>query len=78
MTVEAGNWGKCNICKKPIAFGATYLKCVVSTCNRKSFQLYFCSESCWDAHNPDFGPFFGRIFTSGEPRRMQFALRYDF
>ena len=27
---------------------------------------------------PDFGPFFGKIFTSGEPRRMQFALRYDF
>jgi outer membrane receptor protein involved in Fe transport len=28
--------------------------------------------------NPDFGPFFGRIFTSGNPRQMQFALRYDF
>ncbi len=28
--------------------------------------------------NPDFGPFFGKLFTSGEPRRMQFALRYDF
>jgi hypothetical protein len=28
--------------------------------------------------NPDFGPFFGQIFTSGEPRRIQFALRYDF
>ena len=28
--------------------------------------------------NPDFGPFFGKIFTSGDPRRMQFALRYDF
>ncbi len=27
---------------------------------------------------PDFGPFFGKIFTSGEPRRMQFAMRYDF
>jgi hypothetical protein len=27
---------------------------------------------------PDFGPFFGKIFTSGPPRRMQFALRYDF
>ena len=29
-------------------------------------------------NNPDFGPFFGAIFASGEPRRMQFALRYDF
>jgi hypothetical protein len=29
-------------------------------------------------NNPDFGPFFGKIFASGEPRRMQFALRYDF
>ena len=28
--------------------------------------------------NPDFGPFFGKIFTSGNPRQMQFALRYDF
>lgn len=27
---------------------------------------------------PDFGPFFGKIFSSGDPRRMQFALRYDF
>jgi hypothetical protein len=27
---------------------------------------------------PDFGPFFGRIFTTGEPRRFQFALRFDF
>ncbi|HJT86723.1 MAG TPA: hypothetical protein VJ732_02680, partial [Bryobacteraceae bacterium] len=27
---------------------------------------------------PDFGPFFGKIFTTGQPRRMQFALRYRF
>ncbi len=29
-------------------------------------------------NNPDFGPFFGAILASGDPRRMQFALRYDF
>ena len=28
--------------------------------------------------NPDFGPFFGRIIATGDPRRIQFALRYDF
>ncbi len=27
---------------------------------------------------PDFGPFFGRIFVSGEPRRFQLGLRADF
>jgi hypothetical protein len=27
---------------------------------------------------PDFGPFFGKAFSSGEPRRFQFALRFDF
>lgn len=47
-------WGKCNVCKKEIAFGARYYKCTVSTCNRKRLTLIFCSDSCWDAHNPDF------------------------
>ena len=27
---------------------------------------------------PDFGPFFGKAFSAGQPRRMQFALRYQF
>ncbi|MBV9771548.1 MAG: TonB-dependent receptor [Bryobacterales bacterium] len=27
---------------------------------------------------PDFGPFFGKAFSVGDPRRMQFALRFDF
>lgn len=52
--MSADAWGKCNICKKPIAFGAPYVKCTVSTCNRKRMQLIFCSGECWDAHNPDF------------------------
>jgi hypothetical protein len=45
-------WQVCSVCKKSIGFGASYVKCAVSSCNRKSFQLYFCSVSCWDAHNP--------------------------
>jgi hypothetical protein len=27
---------------------------------------------------PDFGPFFGKIFSTGQPRRVQFGLRFDF
>ncbi|HYL39332.1 MAG TPA: TonB-dependent receptor [Bryobacteraceae bacterium] len=27
---------------------------------------------------PDFGPYFGKAFSAGDPRRMQFALRFDF
>ena len=27
---------------------------------------------------PDFGPFFGKIFSTGQPRRAQFVLRLDF
>jgi outer membrane receptor protein involved in Fe transport len=27
---------------------------------------------------PDFGPFFGKIFSTGQPRRFQFAIRFDF
>jgi hypothetical protein len=27
---------------------------------------------------PDFGPFFGKALSSGDPRRMQFALKFDF
>jgi hypothetical protein len=27
---------------------------------------------------PDLGPFFGAAFSAGDPRRMQFALRFDF
>jgi len=27
---------------------------------------------------PDFGSFFGKASSAGDPRRMQFALRFDF
>lgn len=43
-------WMKCNSCKKPIAFGALYWVCNVSTCNRLRTGLKFCTVSCWDAH----------------------------
>ncbi len=29
-------------------------------------------------NNKDFGPFFGKIFVAGEPRRIQFALKLGF
>jgi hypothetical protein len=27
---------------------------------------------------PDLGPFFGKIFSAGSPRRIQFGARFDF
>lgn len=27
---------------------------------------------------PDFGPFFGKILSTGDPRRLQFGTRFDF
>jgi hypothetical protein len=44
----------------------------------ESFNLFNHPNWGTAGPNPDFGPFFGKIFTSGDPRRMQFALRYDF
>lgn len=44
----------------------------------ESFNLFNHPNWGIAGPNPDFGPFFGKIFTSGDPRRMQFALRYDF
>jgi len=43
----------CSICKKPIAFGASYFQCSVSTCNRGKVALFFCTLECWSAHLPD-------------------------
>lgn len=42
----------CSTCKKPIAFGAPYFQCSVSTCNRPRVGLFFCTLECWDAHLP--------------------------
>lgn len=52
MEQASAGWKKCSACKKPIAFGATYYVCSVSTCNRARTGLVFCDVSCWDVHLP--------------------------
>ncbi len=44
---------RCSTCKTPIAFGAKYYACSVSTCRRGPIALFFCSVPCWDAHVPE-------------------------
>lgn len=51
-TSKTDTWSLCSSCKKPIAFGAMYWVCDVSTCNRKRTGKVFCTVSCWDAHVP--------------------------
>ncbi len=45
-------WTRCSSCKEPIAHGASYYVCSVSTCNRKRTGMVFCTVSCWEAHLP--------------------------
>jgi len=49
---EATPWRRCSACKKPIALGAVYWTCNVSTCNQKRTALCFCNVSCWEVHLP--------------------------
>jgi hypothetical protein len=49
---EAEAWRRCSACQKPIALGATYWVCNVSTCNRKRTGMVFCTVSCWEVHLP--------------------------
>jgi hypothetical protein len=49
---EATPWRRCSACKEPIALGAQYWVCSVSTCNRKRTGLAFCSVRCWEVHLP--------------------------
>src|ERR1700758_1226197 len=44
---------QCTTWKKPIGFGADYMQCSVSTCNRAKLAQFFCSLACWDAHVPE-------------------------
>jgi histone H3/H4 len=50
---EAEPFKLCTTCKKPIGFGASYLQCSVSTCNRAKLAQFFCTLACWDAHLPE-------------------------
>jgi hypothetical protein len=43
----------CSTCRKEIPWGSKWIRCDVSTCNRKRMPLYFCSPGCWDAHLPE-------------------------
>lgn len=45
-------WRKCSSCKKPIALGATYYVCSVSTCNGQRTGYVFCSVLCFESHVP--------------------------
>ena len=49
---EERSWRRCSACKKPIALGADYYACNVSTCNQKRTALAFCSVPCWEVHLP--------------------------
>jgi len=49
---EVTPWRRCSACKKPIALGAVYWACNVSTCNQKRTALAFCTVSCWEVHLP--------------------------
>jgi hypothetical protein len=50
---EPGTWRRCSACKRPIALGATYWICSVSTCNRARTALAFCTVTCWEVHLPE-------------------------
>ena len=45
-------WKKCSSCKKPIAFGAKYYVCSVSTCSGLRTGYVFCSMPCFEVHLP--------------------------
>lgn len=49
---EENHWRRCSACKQPIALGAQYYICSVSTCQHKRTGLAFCSVECWEVHLP--------------------------
>jgi len=49
---EENIWRRCSACKNPIALGAQYYVCSVSTCQHKRTGLAFCGVECWEVHLP--------------------------
>jgi hypothetical protein len=49
---EILSWKKCSSCKTPIAHGARYYVCSVSTCNGQRTGYVFCSIPCFERHLP--------------------------
>jgi hypothetical protein len=45
-------WRQCSTCKKPIAYGAKYYVCSVSTCNGQRTGYVFCNIICFESHLP--------------------------
>ena len=52
MSDSTETWRRCSACKQPIALGALYYVCSVSTCNRARTGLVFCDVGCWEVHLP--------------------------
>ena len=52
MGIESGIWLPCSTCKGDLGFDEVYYLCSVSTCQRGSTNLRFCSIDCWEAHVP--------------------------
>jgi len=50
-TDSSAYWRRCSNCKSPIALGARYWVCSVSTCQRVRAPLQYCKEECWEVHN---------------------------
>ncbi len=49
---ESKIWRKCSSCKNPIALGAKYYICSVSTCTSARTDYVFCSMECFERHLP--------------------------
>jgi histone H3/H4 len=52
MEAATDFWKKCSTCKKPIAYGAKYYVCSVSSCNGQRTGYVFCNMVCFEAHVP--------------------------